>query len=92
MGGAGTGTATRKAACLSFHRVLVVAGAALLAVQCLKFAGVLSAIRWIVANGEKFGAALREREDDFSETVYWQLLDDARGGRSCRSACWNIDC
>jgi len=64
---------------LNFHRVLVVAGVILLALQCLKFVGVLSAIRWILAYGEGFGTELKKREGDFSETVYWTLLDEAKG-------------
>ncbi len=66
---------------LSLHRTLVVVGVMLLTVQFLKLAGVLSAIRWIVANGEDFSTALKTREGEFSEAVYWELLDRTRGQR-----------
>jgi hypothetical protein len=61
------------------HRLLVAAGVALLALQVLKFVGVLSAIRWIVAHGGDSISELERRADDLSETQYWDLLDRADG-------------
>ncbi|AEV85254.1 hypothetical protein ACWT_4234 [Actinoplanes sp. SE50] len=64
---------------MSLQRVLLVAGSVLLLLQIVKFSGVLSAIRWILANGREFIVELRKRQDTFSEAAYWEVLDRCNG-------------